>query len=199
LNGDGNTDPAASPAYVDIPEFADFVANKLGTNFRDGTDSAAVVAFNATAYGWNGTSAAVIDNGSGPTFEHLQMGTKAELRARVEALPAPVSLPGATAWGDVAGFSKNAAQSSVMTEGLEAARTLLDTGTGEGIIWLVTDNIYDAALQGSVAPQDADNNRKFYEDLKNTAAYRVIVAYPIVHGHDGAWLKQTSLFLFGIY
>jgi hypothetical protein len=185
--------PSVVSWYAEVPEFADFVANRLGTNFRDGTDSAAVVAFNQYAYAWNGTSAATIDNGSGPTFEQLQLTSKADLRARVEALPPPQS--------GIAGFPSQAAQSSVMTEGLAAASTLLDAGTGEGVIWLVTDNIYDGSGKGSetIKTTEATLNRAFYEQLKNTAEYRVVVAYPMVHGTDGAWLKSNSLFVYGIY
>jgi hypothetical protein len=194
------------PYYVEGAEFRDFVANGVGANFRDGKDSAAVVAFNEYAYGWNGSNAATIDNGSGPAFSSLKVNTRSELGERLRTLPPPpygtpiMGFPVPAGGAQDCGIAGAATNCSKMLEGLDAARTLLDSAGGEGIIWLVTDNIYEPGTGGSdLAAAELDQNRKFYEALRDTTAFRVVVAYPIVRGSSGAWLKTTSLFVYGIY
>ncbi len=194
------------PYYVQVPAFHAFVGGELAANFRDGKDSAAIIAFNEYAYGWDGREATKIDEGSGPTFVDLQVGSKAELSERLSKLPPPpygsstAGFPAPKGKADNCGAPGAASNCSKMLEGLEAARTLLDADTGDGVIWLVTDNIYEGgAGSDGLSQAEMDENRAFYEALKSTPEYRVVVAYPIVHGASGAWLGGTSLFVYGIY
>jgi hypothetical protein len=195
----------AQPYYVETPEFQKFVGNELATNFVDNKDSAAVVAFNEYGYIWDGSIAKRADSGS--VFDDIKVDTKAKLTERLSKLPPPpygvgvkgfpAPRPGA---GDC-GVPGAASNCSKMLEGLQAARTLLDAGSGEGIIWLVTDNIYEGgAGSQDLAKAEIDENRSFYTAIRDTPEYRVVVAYPMVNsGPASAWLRGTSLFVYGIY
>lgn len=193
------------PYYIEQREFRDFVVDDVGANFRDGTDSAAVVAFNEYAYAWNGSVATKID-GTGPSFSTIKVTTKSALSSHLSALPPPpygkpvAGLPAPVAGASDCGQPGAATNCSKMLAGLDAARALLDTEGGEGIIWLITDNIYEPGTGATgLAAAELDQNRRFYEALRDTTAFRVVVAYPIVRATRGAWLRSTSLFVYGIY
>lgn len=195
-----------SPFYVEVPEFRNFVTTELAANFQDGKDSAALLVFNEHAYGWDGNKAQMVENGSGPKFADLQVATKADLADRLSKLPPPpygtavAGLPAPRPRADNCSVVGAAANCSKMLVGLNAAKALLDEDTGEGMIWLVTDNIYDGGTGSSALNKsEIDENKAFYQSLKDTPEYRVVVAYPVVHGTAGAWIGNTSLFVYGIY
>jgi len=193
------------PYYVELPAFRSFVTSELAANFRDGQDSAAIVVFNEKAYGWDGQSARVFDT-QPPSFEQLRISTAAELQERFSKLPAPpygapvAGLPAPVGGAGDCAVAGAATNCSKMMEGLSAARRLLDADSGEGVIWMVTDNIYEGGRGGAgVAAAETDQNRRFYEAIRATREFRVVVAYPVVRGTSGSWLGGTSLFVYGIY
>lgn len=199
---------AERPYYVEMDGFRRLVVDGLGSSFHDGKDSAAIVAFNEYAYGWDGSLARRVGE-RGPGFDDLKVGSIAELMKRLEHLPPPpygestMGFPAPRAGANECGQAGAASNCSKMLEGLSAARTLLDgSGDGAGVIWLVTDNIYESGQEGSGLPAvELSANEDFYTEIRDTPEYRVVVAYPILQrkGSGGEWLGGTSLFVYGIY
>jgi hypothetical protein len=195
------------PYYVQNPEFLDFVVRDVAATFRDGVDSAAVIAFNEHGYAWDGSQAKRAAKAGDAPFASYSVGSRADLRARLASLPPPAydaaiaGFPTPVSGANDCSRPGAAANCSKMLEGLSAAKAMLSAESGEGIIWLVTDNIYeggDAASMG-LATAELDENRRFYESIRDDDSFRVVVAYPVLQGSGGSWLKNTSLFVYGIY
>lgn len=81
---------------------------------------------------------------------------------------------------------------SRMADVLNAATEAFSvTPRGDGILWIVTDNIADIG-----DGPEANYNRLFYEHLKNDARWQVVYAYPV---HEGEWLCGSTLLVYGLY
>lgn len=169
--------------YVETDDFHTFIANDVGATFRDGKDTALVMTFETSAHVWG---AGGMQKPVATSFENAGLTSREELRTRLKRMRKPENTPG---------------QKSMMLDGLNAAKTVLGDETGRGVIWLVTDNIYDGIGKGSdsVDTSETDENRRFYEAIRDDDSFRVVVAYPVVQRSGGAWLEDTSLFVYGIY
>lgn len=174
---------ADEPMYTETDAYLDFIANDVGASFRPGEDTALVMTFETTAHVWSRGGPL---RPSADSFDKHGVSTKEDLRSRLDRMELPELVPG---------------QNSVMLGALESAKTVLKEGSGDGIIWLVTDNIYDGLSKGGegVKKEETAENRRFYEAIRDDPSYRVVVAYPVTRQTGGAWLKDTSLFVYGIY
>lgn len=174
---------ADQPFYTDTDAYLDFIANDVGSSFRPGEDTALVMTFETTAHVWSQGGA--VRPSANSVAKH-GVSTTEDLRSRLSKMEVPANQPG---------------QKSVMLGALESAKTVLAEGPGDGIIWLVTDNIYDGLGKGSetVKKDETAENRRFYEAIRDDPSYRVVVAYPVTQQSGGAWLQDTSLFVYGIY
>jgi hypothetical protein len=79
---------------------------------------------------------------------------------------------------------------------LDAAATLFAAGeVGDGVLWIVTDNIIETATSDSVS-KEAELNRQFYLRLKQDPRWQVVYAYPV---HQADWLCGSTLLVYGMY
>ncbi len=79
---------------------------------------------------------------------------------------------------------------------LSAAAAVLEAGpSGDGVLWIVTDNIIETATsEGS--SKEAELNRQFYLRLKQDPRWQVVYAYPV---HQADWLCGSTLLVYGMY
>lgn len=84
---------------------------------------------------------------------------------------------------------------SRMASALDAAATVFDAGSGDGVLWIVTDNIIDTATSDA-SSQEAELNRQFYLRLKEDPRWQVVYAYPV---HQADWLCGGTLLVYGMY
>ena len=73
----------------------------------------------------------------------------------------------------------------------ESAKLFAETERGDGVLWIVTDNIVDIG-----DGPEAAYNRNFYEKLKQDARWQVAYAYPV---HQGEWLCGSTLLVYALY
>ena len=170
--------------YIDMDAFRSFIVDDVGASFRNGTDSAVLMTFETSGHVWRGRRGK--STPAAGSFDKAAIGSRQELHDGVMHVKMDQTQAG---------------NKSRMLHGLTAAKTVLGEQSGSGVIWLVTDNIYDGIGKGSetVATEETDENRLFYEAIRDDQSLRVVVAYPVVQGTSGAWLENTSLFVYGIY
>lgn len=193
---------AGTPWYVESPPFRDFVTRTLGGTFRDGTDRAQIVLFNEEAWLWNGEAAtkpAAYDEGA--------VADRDALAARFASIPPPPygvsvrGLPAPVKGANDCSVRGAGPNCSRMAAGLDAAVALLAEGAGEGIIWLVTDNIYEgrSAGAGGLGDAELESNATFYQRLHDDPLLQMVYAWPVRQPAGAGWMKDSSLFVYGIY
>lgn len=85
--------------------------------------------------------------------------------------------------------------SSQMARTLDASAELFQgQERGDGILWIVTDNIIDTG-DGAQA-DEASHNRAFYEKLAADPRWQVVYAWPV---SQGDWLCGSTLLVYGLY
>ncbi len=85
---------------------------------------------------------------------------------------------------------------SRMAQALDASAALFAQAPGgDGILWIVTDNIIETATSDS-ASKEAELNRQFYLRLKQDPRWQVVYAYPV---HQADWLCGSTLLVYGMY
>ncbi len=84
---------------------------------------------------------------------------------------------------------------SRMASVLDAASAVFSQGSGDGILWIVTDNIIETASNDSRS-KEAELNRQFYLRLKQDPRWQVVYAYPV---HQADWLCGSTLLVYGMY
>jgi hypothetical protein len=78
---------------------------------------------------------------------------------------------------------------------LDAAAAVFTQGSGDGVLWIVTDNIIETA-SGDADSKEAELNRQFYLRLKQDPRWQVVYAYPV---HQADWLCGSTLLVYGLY
>ncbi len=66
---------------------------------------------------------------------------------------------------------------------------------GDGILWIVTDNIIETSSNDDLS-KEAELNRQFYLRLKEDPRWQVVYAYPV---HQADWLCGSTLLVYGMY
>jgi hypothetical protein len=103
------------------------------------------------------------------------------------SLPMPWSAPWATPklWSE-----------SHMATVLDAAAEIFRAQpSGDGILWIVTDNIIETSASDELS-REAELNRQFYLRLKDDPRWQVVYAYPV---HQADWLCGSTLLVYGMY
>ena len=103
------------------------------------------------------------------------------------SLPMPWSAP----WGTPRMWSE-----SHMATVLDAAAEIFTAQPGgDGILWIVTDNIIETSSSEDLS-KEAELNRQFYLRLKQDPRWQVVYAYPV---HQADWLCGSTLLVYGMY
>jgi hypothetical protein len=79
-----------------------------------------------------------------------------------------------------------------------AARLFASHAGGDGILWLITDNIVEetSAAPGSSEFEDARDNQSFYRELRENPSWQVAFAWPL---RKGDWFCGSTLMVYGLY
>lgn len=185
------------PYFIEEPEFQALLAAAPAS--ADGR--ASIVLFNELAYAWDGARATPLSDGQAA----LAPALKGPLKGALSAIPAP---PYA---GDTAGLRAPRAGAtdcastgagpncSRMEVGLDGAAAALHAQGGAGLIWLVTDNLYEGRSRGAdgLSAAELESNASFYRRLRDDDRVRAVLAWPI-HGSPESWLHGSTLFVYGI-
>ena len=187
---DGRPARNDAPYYVATPAFRDLLSGWLSAA-PEGRGATAVLLFNAELYALTPTGPALLPPPRPRVPEPgLAYAPADQLPGLLRALPdSPY---------------RTDPRSPDRTETAAALSRALDLLTGgpeggkDGILWLITDNIVDAAT-ATVSTDDAARNLAFYQLLRDDPRIQWAYAWPLHQPEGCGWMCDTSLILYGLY
>lgn len=90
--------------------------------------------------------------------------------------------------------NKGETKAEQKTKTQDALKKVISAVEDEAIIWLLTDNLTDSG-----ASEEAQNNKRFYDELQKNPNIRAVLGYPVNLSDPNSWLCGRSLFVYGIY